>query len=139
MIRVLLVAAMLLPLPAAAQEPTRAKEAADRFSLDLPQPAEDAEATPGEPAAAPEPAADAPMEVDAGGVSARLTLDTPIETLLANRRAKAVLDRDMPGLSSDKNLDRFNKLSLRSLAPMSGGRLTPALLDKVAADLAAIR
>jgi hypothetical protein len=58
---------------------------------------------------------------------------------LADYRSKAVLDKDMPGLSTDKNLDKFKPLSLNKLAPVSGGRLTPELLAKVGKDLAKIK
>lgn len=96
-----------------------AKEAAERFSLDL-----------------------APVEEDAAVTAptgAPLTLDTPIAELIADPRGKRVLDRDLPGLSTDKNLDKFQALSLRRLAPQTGGRLTPALLETVARDLAEAR
>lgn len=118
----------LAAIPAAAAPPTKpaadARTAADRFNLEL-APADD-----GAAAAPAEPATDAPGQ--------SFTLDTPIETLIANRRAKAVLDRDLPGLSSDKNLAQIRQLTLRRLAPLSGGRLSPTLLEKVGRDLAAI-
>src|SRR5207237_430746 len=103
------------------------KAAADRFSLDLAPVEEDSAVTTAAPAAAAPEA-----------TGQRFGLDTPIEALIANRRSKAVLDRDMPGLSSDKNLDKFKALTLNRLAPLSGGRLSPALLEKVGRDLAAI-
>ncbi|MGP7794572.1 hypothetical protein [Sphingomonas sp. CLY1604] len=116
---------LLLPmLLVVAQEPTRAAAAADRFALDLP--ASDAAA------AAPDPAATAPVE---GGA---FSLDTPIADLIADPKAKAILDRDLPGLSDDENLPKFKALSLRKLAPLSGGQMTPALLAKVGGDLAAL-
>lgn len=68
----------------------------------------------------------------------KFSLDTPIAELIADRRAKAVLDKDLPGLSFDKNLDKFIHMSLRQLQPQSGGRLTGALMEQVGADLAAI-
>ena len=106
------------------REPADAKEAADRFSLDL---------APAENGAVPAAPADA-----APDSAARFGLDTPIAQLLANFRSKAVLDRDLPGLSTDKNLDKFKALSLRKLAPASGGRLSPELLEKVGKHLAEI-
>ena len=101
-----------------------ASQAADKFALDLP--AEGTPADPVAPVAAATPAA--------GGYS----LDTPIADLIAEPRAKAILDRDVPGMSDDPNLPKFQALSLRKLAPLSGGQMTPALLAKVGADLAAI-
>jgi hypothetical protein len=110
------------------QAPSTAARAADKFALDLP--ADETVTAPAEPAAQPlvEPAA------AAGGY----TLDTPIADLIADPRAKAVLDADVPGLSEDENLPKFKALSLRKLAPLSGGQMTTKLLAKVEADLAAI-
>ena len=111
---------------------SQAAQAADKFALDLP--ADETVTAPAEPAApvaAATPPAPAPP---AGGYS----LDTPIADLIAEPRAKAILDRDVPGMSDDPNLPKFQSLSLRKLAPLSGGQMTPTLLAKVAADLAAI-
>jgi hypothetical protein len=115
---------MLAALPAAAQAQSSPKDAADRFQLDLPG---DDTVTTAEPAPTP-----------AAAPATRYSLDTPIAELLANFRSKAVLDRDMPGLSTDKNLDKFEGKSLNQLAPLSGGRLSPELLEKVGKHLAAI-
>jgi hypothetical protein len=71
-------------------------------------------------------------------VSAHYTLDTPIKDLVADPQAKAVLDKDLPGLSSDENLAKFEDKSLRQFQPMTGGQLTDDLLAKTGADLAAI-
>lgn len=71
--------------------------------------------------------------------AAKFSLDTPIADLIANWRSKAVLDKDLPGLSFDKNLDKFSHMSLRQLQPQSDGRLTDALMEQVGADLAAIK
>ena len=66
------------------------------------------------------------------------TIDTPIGALIADAGAKAVLDRDLPGLSDDANLARFEGMSLREFQPLTGGQLDEALLAKVGSDLAAI-
>ncbi|MCU6453653.1 hypothetical protein LPN01_06150 [Sphingomonas sp. A2-49] len=107
-----------LLLIAGQQQPSAAAAAADRFALDL-------------------PAAQAPVPV-APAAATGFSLDTPIATLIADPRAKAVLDRDVPGLSSDENLPKFEGLSLRKLAPLSGGQMTATLLAQVERDLAAI-
>lgn len=152
----------LLASPALAQSGERARDSADRFQLDLPaaedtdatvttpeEPAPETKAPPEEPVDTPEPATDTedapapfeaqPAEPATAAKATPLTLDTPIEALIADKRSKAVLDWNMPGLSTDKNLPKFSKLSLRRLAPLSGGRLTPELLKKVEADLSAIK
>jgi hypothetical protein len=77
---------------------------------------------------------DAPAEA---AIDAHYTLDTPIKDLIADPQAKAVLDKDLPGMSSDENLPRFEDKSLRALQPLSGGQITDDLLKKVAADLSA--
>lgn len=103
-----------------------AAKAAATFALDLP-------ADPDTAAPAAEPvAATAPGEP-------RFTADTPIEQIIADPRARAVLDRDIEDLSKDRNLPKFRKLSLRMLAKASGGQLTPELLAKADADLRAIK
>ena len=74
----------------------------------------------------------------AASINAHYTLDTPIKDLIADPAAKAVLDKDLPGMSSDENLPKFEDKSLRAMKPLSGGQLTDDLLKQVAADLAAI-
>jgi hypothetical protein len=66
----------------------------------------------------------------------KFTLDTPIETLVADTRTKAVLEADLPGLTSHPQFDQFKSMSLTMLAPFAPDRLTPDRLDKVKADLA---
>lgn len=120
------VLALLLAIPQAA--PSTAAERADQFQLDL-----NGDEQPGDP---PPPAAEkAPAEVDP---THPFSLDTPIAELVANWRSKAVLDRNLPGLTVDRNIDKIAPLSLRKLAPLSGGRLSEALLEKTGKDLAAI-
>lgn len=134
---------VLFAAPALSQtaEP-RPRESAEQFTLDLPPPEADAsDATTPRDAQTVDAPEDAAVSAGTSGAEAkapRFSVDTPVETLIANRRSKAVLDRGMPGLSSDKNLPKFSKLSLRQLAPLSGGRLTPELLEKVGAELSAI-
>ena len=78
------------------------------------------------------------IEVAASPADASFSLDTPIAALIADYRAKAVLDRNLPGLSADENLDKFKAMSLRQFAPLTGGQLTAELMTKTAYDLAAI-
>jgi hypothetical protein len=129
---VALLATLALAAPTGAAPPKKPaadpKASADAFNLDLDPTEGDATVTSSEPAAEPAPAA-----------AEGFTLDTPIAALLADYRSKAVLDKNMPGLSTDKNLDKFKPLSLNKLAPLSGGRLTPELLAKVGKDLAKIK
>ena len=115
---------------------SQAAQAADKFALDLP--ADETVTAPAEPAAPVAPVAAATPATPAAPAAGGYSLDTPIADLIAEPRAKAILDRDVPGMSDDSNLPKFQSLSLRKLAPLSGGQMTPALLAKVAADLAVI-
>ncbi|MCA3566512.1 MAG: hypothetical protein IOD07_04150 [Bradyrhizobium sp.] len=74
----------------------------------------------------------------AAPAAAKFGLDTPIEQLVANEKAKAVLDADMPGLSSHPQYDMFKAMSLKQLQPMSGGSISDEILKKVETDLATI-
>ena len=75
---------------------------------------------------------------DGAAAAVHYTLDTPIKVLVADPAAKAVLDKDLPGMSSDENLPKFEDKSLRQLQPLTGGQLTDALMTEVGADLAAL-
>jgi len=59
--------------------------------------------------------------------------------MLADEKAKAVLDTDIPGLSSHPALDQFKAMSLKAVQPFSNGALTDEMLKKVETDLAAIK
>jgi len=68
-----------------------------------------------------------------------LSLDTPIEQIVANPAGKAVLDKDLPGLSTHAMYDQFKTMSLKDLQPMSQGAITDDQLKKVGEDLAAVK
>ena len=71
--------------------------------------------------------------------AAKFNLDTPIEQLVADPKAKAVLDADLPGMSNHPSYDMFKAMSLRAVQPFSQGKLTDEALKKVETDLAAIK
>jgi hypothetical protein len=83
--------------------------------------------------------APAPAPAAAPAATAKFNLDTPIEALVADPRAKAVLDADLPGTTTHPHYDMFKGMSLRAVQPMSGGKLTDEQLKKVEAGLAAIK
>ena len=83
------------------------------------------------PALAQTPAP-APAAAAAGALSVE---KTPIETLVANPAAKAVLDKDLPGLTTHEAYDQFKAMTLTQVAPMSQGAITDEALKKVQADL----
>ena len=71
--------------------------------------------------------------------AARFTLDTPIEQLVADARARAVLDAEAAGLTSHSMYNMFKAMSLRQLQPMSQGRLTDDVMRRIETALAALR
>ena len=71
--------------------------------------------------------------------AAALSLDTPIATLVANEKAKAVLDANLPGLTAHEHYEMFKSMSLNQLAPVAGDKMPAEALAKVKAALAAIK
>jgi hypothetical protein len=74
--------------------------------------------------AAPAFAADAPS-VD----------KTPIADLAAKPETKAILDKDVPGLTAHPAFEQFKGMTLKDLQPLSQGQLTDAQIAAVQADL----
>jgi len=69
----------------------------------------------------------------------KLTIDaTPIADLAAKPETKAILDKDLPGLTAHPAFDQFKAMTLKALQPMSGGNLTDEQLAAVQADLDAL-
>jgi hypothetical protein len=81
----------------------------------------------------------APAAAAAAQSAARLNLDTPVETIVADASGKAVLDADLPGVTTHEHYDMFKSMSLRALSGMAPDKLKPEVLAKVEADLAAIK
>jgi hypothetical protein len=90
------------------------------------------------PAPPPATAPAAPAAQAAPAAPTLFSLDTPIETLVADPRAKAVLDARAPGLTTTGAYEMIKGFSLRQVQPYSQGRLTDEILAAVAADLALI-
>lgn len=65
-------------------------------------------------------------------------LSTPIQRLVADPAAKAVLDRELPGLTTHERYDQFKGMSLLALKPFSGGLITDERLSAVDAGLKAL-
>ena len=87
-----------------------------------------------EPTAAP-----AAPAVAVAPAATALTLDTPIAAIVAVPAGKAVLDADLPGLTTHESYEMIKGVSLTQLAGYAPDRLTPERLAKVSADLAAIK
>jgi hypothetical protein len=66
----------------------------------------------------------------------KLSVDaTPIEQLAAKPETKAILDKDVPGLTAHPAFDQFKAMTLKALQPMSQGQLTDEQIAAVQADL----
>ena len=64
-----------------------------------------------------------------------LTLDSKIGDLLANPKAKAILDKYLPGFSTNPQMAMAKGMSLKAMAPMSKGLLTPDKLKSIEDEL----
>jgi hypothetical protein len=71
--------------------------------------------------------------------AAKFNLDTPIEALVADDKAKAVLEANIPGVSTHPAYEQFKAMSLREVQPFSGGKVTEEMLVKIEKELAAIK
>lgn len=69
----------------------------------------------------------------------QLTLDTPIEQIVAIPEGRAVLDANLPMVTTHEKYSTFKSMSLHQLQPVSGGRLTDAALAKTETLLAAVQ
>jgi hypothetical protein len=71
--------------------------------------------------------------------AARLSLDTPVEAIVADAAGKAVLDADLPGVTTHEHYEMFKSMTLRQLQSMAPDKLTADVLAKVEADLAKVK
>lgn len=143
---VFLILALVATVPQQTDGQRTAKDAAAAFTLDSVTPSpSDASTTAAAAAATAPPAVGQPATLSATSPaptestarhSSPSWLDIPIASLIANPTTKAVLDRDLPGLTADSNLAKFQGKSLREFQPLTGGQLTDAMLQKVEADIA---
>ncbi|MBA4761824.1 hypothetical protein [Sphingomonas sp.] len=66
---------------------------------------------------------------------ASFSIDSPIETLMATPKARAVLDRELPGLDKHPMYDTFKSMSLVRLQPLSSGQISEEKLATIKAAL----
>ena len=64
-----------------------------------------------------------------------LSMDSKIGDILANPKGKAVMDKHLPGFSSNPQMAMAKGMSLKMVAPMSGGKITPAILKAIDEEL----
>jgi alpha-L-rhamnosidase len=68
----------------------------------------------------------------------RLDTNSPIEALLASQGARAVLDRRVPGFTTDARVQQALTMSLRQIAPYAADVFTDSLLTTLDEELAAV-
>ena len=66
------------------------------------------------------------------------SVDTPVGKLCGHPEARAVVDRDLPGLTSRPEYLFFKHMSLRQLQAASNGKMTEEALARVSLDLDAL-
>jgi curli biogenesis system outer membrane secretion channel CsgG len=71
--------------------------------------------------------------------AAKFNLDTPIQDIVANPAAKAAFDAALPGVSTHESYEMFKGMSLNQLKAYAADQLTPEVLTKVEAALAAVK
>jgi len=82
--------------------------------------------------------AEAKAETVQAPASRLSTAETRIGDLLANDAAKAVLDKHLPGLSSDTQIAMAAGMTLRAIQAFAPGQLSNEALDAVDEDLASL-
>ncbi|MFC0205799.1 hypothetical protein [Novosphingobium soli] len=92
-----------------------------------------AQPAPASPAAAPTPTASAP----ASGAAYSSAVST-LGDLLDNPATKAVLQKHVPDLIANSNIEMARGMTLRSLQSYAGDALTDAKLAAIDADLAKV-
>jgi hypothetical protein len=75
-----------------------------------------------------------PALAEAEGVALTVA-ETPIADIAATPEGKAILEKDIPGLTTHEAYDQFKGMSLKQVQPMSQGAITDAMITAVQADL----
>lgn len=85
------------------------------------------------------PAAVAQTAPTPAAASAKFSLETPIQDIVADAKAKAVLETNLPGISTHESYEMFKGMSLNQLSAYAADKLTPEVLAKTEKDLAALK
>jgi len=67
-----------------------------------------------------------------------LSKESKLKDVMSNPEAAAIIDQYVPGASTDPKLKLASSLSLTQIVAMSGGLLSPDLLEEVDAKLKAL-
>lgn len=65
--------------------------------------------------------------------------DTPIDVLLASPKARALMLKYLPEIEKHPAFEQIKGMSLRQVAPFSGGAITDEMIASLEADLKAAK
>lgn len=81
--------------------------------------------------------AQAPAAAPAAAAAAQFsTENTDVGTLIDNPQTKAIVDKHIPGFSSNPQIEKARGMTLRAIQPYAGDQVTDAALAAIDADLA---
>ncbi len=84
----------------------------------------------------PAPQVNAPSTQPASSGTSGLSTNSKLSDLIANEQARAVLEKHVPGMTTDPRIDQAMGLSLREIAPYAPDVFTEQLLNAIESDLA---
>jgi hypothetical protein len=64
-----------------------------------------------------------------------LSMESKLGDIIANPQGKAILEKHLPGFSTNPQMAMAKGMSLKMIAPMSGGKITPAILKTIDEEL----
>jgi hypothetical protein len=65
-----------------------------------------------------------------------LTAESTIAVLLGNESAKAIIEKHLPGMTSDPRLKMAMGMTLKQIMPLSQGKITIGKVEAISEDLA---
>ncbi|MFC2018003.1 hypothetical protein ACFLTQ_01705 [Chloroflexota bacterium] len=63
-----------------------------------------------------------------------ITIDSKIGEILADEKAKAIVDKHLPGTSTNPQISMASGMTFKMVAPLSGGKITPEILKAIEED-----
>ncbi|MFM2371839.1 MAG: hypothetical protein RIS85_1561 [Pseudomonadota bacterium] len=91
-------------------------------------------------AVAAEPAKPATAQAEAPAAKPKYTsADTDIGTLLDDPAAKAIIDKYIPGMTSNEQIEMARSMTLRAIQPYASEDVTEERLIKIDAELAKLK
>jgi hypothetical protein len=65
-----------------------------------------------------------------------LAIESTISEIMDNENGKAILEKHCSVMTSDPRFQKAKGMTLKQIKPMSGGKITQAMIELVAQDLA---